>query len=151
MLILSFILVTVICLGAGFVGGKLYTEKALNHADLQKQLDDSQQQMNNYREDVSANLAVTQKLMTDMKSNYDSLVTQMETTTKLLERPRDSNAQFPFFGFDATEQLLATSDNRREKPRRRNENIQSQPSDYSDGSSGLFDRPDETKKVETTQ
>jgi uncharacterized membrane-anchored protein YhcB (DUF1043 family) len=150
MTILTMILVGLVCLAAGFVGGKIFTEKSLNQADLQKQIDESEQQMNKYREDVSSNLAVTQKLMSDMKINYDSIVEQMATTTKLLEQPRVSEPQIPFFGLDATEQLLATS-GRREESKRRAESIKSQPSDYSDGSSGLFNNTDSKKQPETDQ
>ncbi len=147
MYVLTVILVGLVCLAAGFVGGKIFTEKSLNQADLQKQIDESEQQMNKYREDVSSNLAVTQKLMADMKNNYDNIVEQMATTTKLLEQPRVSEPQIPFFGLDATEQLLATSD-RREESKRRAESLESQPSDYSDGSSGLFNNTDSPKQPE---
>ena len=60
MVILGYIIVALVALAAGFIGGKLYTEKALNAADLQQQVDSSKQQMDNYREDVASNLAVTQ-------------------------------------------------------------------------------------------
>ncbi|NQZ08548.1 MAG: DUF1043 family protein [Algicola sp.] len=150
MYVLTTVLVGLVCLAAGFVGGKIFTEKSLSQADLQKQIDESEQQMNKYREDVSSNLAVTQKLMADMKTNYDSIVEQMATTTKLLEQPRVSEPQIPYFGLDATEQLLATS-GRREESKRRTESIESQPSDYSDGSSGLFNNTESQKQTETEQ
>jgi uncharacterized membrane-anchored protein YhcB (DUF1043 family) len=150
MYVLTIVLVGLVCLAAGFVGGKIFTEKSLNQADLQKQIEESEQQMDRYREDVSSNLAVTQKLMADMKTNYDSIVNQMATTTKLLEQPRVSEPQIPYFGLDATEQLLATS-GRREESKRKTESIVSQPSDYSDGSSGLFNNTDSKKQPETDQ
>lgn len=150
MIYLVMVVVALVCLVAGFVGGKIYTEKSLNHADLQKQIEDSHQQMDKYREDVTANLAVTQKLMSDMKSNYDNIVDQMSKTTKLLEQPRVTEPQIPYFGLDATEQLRATSNDRVDK-KRKQESIQSQPSDWADGSSGLFNNTEGKKSEESEQ
>ena len=147
MTVLTFILVGVICLAAGFVAGKLYTEKALNQANMQQQIEDSKREMIQYKEEVSSNLGATQKLMEDMKVNYDNLVKQMDHTTKLLEKPRVAAPTIPYFGFDATEQLLSTS-TRREESKRRKESSESQPSDYSDGSSGLFNNKENNQDSE---
>jgi uncharacterized membrane-anchored protein YhcB (DUF1043 family) len=147
---LAFLAVGLIGLAVGFVGGKLYTEKNLNQAGLQQQIDDSQQQMEKYREDVSANMNVTQKLMGEMKINYDNIVEQMNATTKLLEQPRLQGEQVPYFGLDATAQLLATSGDG-DRPRRKSESLLTQPSDYSNGSSGLFNNTTGDKKVETQE
>ena len=106
-MILGYLIVAAIALAAGFVGGKLYTEKNLNAAELQRQVDESQQQMDKYREDVSANLAVTQNLMSEMKNNYDKIVEQMNQANKLLEQPRVIDTNIQYFGSDATEQFLA--------------------------------------------
>ena len=137
----------VICLGLGFVAGKLYTEKSLDKAEMQAQIDESKQQMEQYKEDVAANLAVTQKLMADLKANYDTLAKQMNATTRLLESPR-SGENVAYFGPN-TKELAATShvrDDRRRKP----EAIEAQPTDYSDGTSGLFNNSEtDTKKPQT--
>jgi uncharacterized membrane-anchored protein YhcB (DUF1043 family) len=149
MSVLIAILVGVVCLAAGFVGGKLYTEKNLDRADLEKQIADSKQRMESYKEDVSANLAVTQKLMADMKTNYDSIVEQMANTTRLLEKPRIVTEKVPYFD-DVTTQLMAANANQSDS-RRKPESLASQPSDYSDGSSGLFSHGTVEKKAETEQ
>lgn len=129
------LVVGVICLAIGFFGGKLYTEKNFNKAELQQQIEDSNKQMEKLKEDVTANLSVTQKLMSDMKANYDSVMEQMHHTTKLLEKPRDTSAAMPYFSPDANDHLATLGDNER---KRKVEGLSAQPSDYSDGRSGLF-------------
>ena len=153
MIILGYLLVAVVALAIGFVGGKLYTEKNLNTAELQQQVDDTQQQMDKYREDVSANLAVTQNLMSEMKQNYDKIVEQMNQANKLLEQPRVIDTNIQYFGSDATEQFLAQHNTIADSSTLKNEQIQAQPSDYSDTGSGLFDNKDKTTdktQVETS-
>ena len=153
MMILGYLLVAAVALAIGFIGGKLYTEKNLNTAELQKQVDDTQQQMDKYREDVSANLAVTQNLMSEMKQNYDKIVEQMNQANKLLEQPRVIDTNIQYFGSDATEQFLAQHNTIADSSTLKNEQIQAQPSDYSDTASGLFDNKDKTTdktQVETS-
>lgn len=153
MMILGYIAVAVLALAAGFIGGKLYTEKNLNAAELQQQAEQSKQQMDKYREDVSANLAVTQNLMSEMKQNYDKIVDQMNQANKLLEQPRVIDTNIQYFGSDATEQFLAQHNNIADSKSRKNEQIQAQPSDYSDAASGLFENKEKTtdeKQVETS-
>ena len=150
MMILGYLIVAVVALAIGFIGGKMYTEKSLNAADLQQQVDDSKQQMDKYREDVSANLAVTQSLMSEMKQNYDKIVEQMDQANKLLEQPRVIDTNIQYFGSDATEQFLAQHNNIADSKSQKQEQIQAQPSDYTDGSSGLFDNSGEKKQVETS-
>ena len=149
MSVLIVLLVGVVCLGVGFFGGKLYTEKNLDRADLEKQITDSKLQMESYKEDVTANLVVTQKLMADMKTSYDNIVEQMANTTRLLEKPRIQTEKIPYFD-DVTSQLMAANVNK-DDARRKSENLQAQPSDYSDGSSGLFHHGTTEKKPETEQ
>jgi uncharacterized membrane-anchored protein YhcB (DUF1043 family) len=149
MSVLITLLVGVVCLAAGFFGGKLYTEKNLDRASLEKQITDSKQQMESYKEDVTANLAVTQSLMADMKTNYDSIVEQMANTTRLLEKPRIQTEKIPFFD-DVTSQLMAANVNK-DDGRRKPESLMVQPSDYSDGSTGLFSHGTVEKKPETEQ
>lgn len=145
------LVVGVICLGIGFVGGKLYTEKNFNKAELTAQIEDSHQQMEKLKEDVTANLGVTQKLMNDMKANYDSIVEQMHHTTKLLEQSTNNNEpSMPYFSSDTSDHLATLGDNER---KRKTEGLLSQPSDYSDGSSGLFNnkQQDENNANETAK
>jgi uncharacterized membrane-anchored protein YhcB (DUF1043 family) len=149
MIILGFIAVGLIALAAGFVAGKVYTEKSLNAADLQKQVDDTQQQMDKYREDVSANLAVTQNLMSEMKNNYDNIVAQMDRTTKLLEQPRFNDPNMQYYGHEAAAELFKGQDALADTKRKKHQEVQSQPSDYSDGASGLFDNQPASKQIET--
>ena len=89
--------------------------------------------------------------MSDMKANYDSIVEQMNHTTKLLEQPRVVDQNLQYFGADATAQFLDPKSIPTDSKRHKNEQIQAQPSDYTDGSSGLFDNSGTPKQVETTQ
>ena len=151
MVILGYLIVGLVALAAGFIAGKLYTEKALNAKDLEKQVEESQQQMEKYREDVASNIAVTQKLMSEMKANYDNIVEQMNHTTKLLEQPRVIDSNLQYFGNDATAQFLVDNPTPKDSKRHKDESIQAQPSDYTDGSSGLFDNSGKPKQVETSE
>lgn len=153
MMILGYLIVAVVALAVGFVSGKLYTEKNLNAEELQQQAEESKHQMDKYREDVSANLAVTQNLMSEMKQNYDKIVEQMNQANKLLEQPRVIDTNIQYFGSDATEQFLAQHNTIADSKNLKSEQIQAQPSDYSDATSGLFENKDKTtdkKQVETS-
>lgn len=149
MIIVGYLVVAAIALAVGFIGGKLYTEKNLNAAQLQQKADESKQQMDKYREDVSANLAVTKNLMSEMKKNYDKIVEQMNQANKLLEQPRVIDTNIQYFGSDATEQFLSQHNTIGDSNSHKNEQIDVQPSDYSDNGSGLFDS--KGKKVDKTQ
>lgn len=146
MMILLSIVACIVSLGVGFYGGKLYTEKNFNKAELKEQIEDSNKQMAKLKGDVTANLEVTQKLMNDMKANYDSIVEQMQHTTQLLEKPRDTNAAMPYFSPEAADHLAVLGDNDK---KRRIEDTTEQPSDYSDGSSGLFNEQTKPKATES--
>ena len=149
MSIIVTLIVGLVALGLGFVAGKLYTEKSLDKVELQQQIEDSKREMEQYKEDVSANLAVTQQLMSDLKSNYDSLVAQVNATSKMLEAPRNESGNIPYFG-PQTKELMATSHTRNDR-RRKNEQTEAQPTDFTEGSSGLFNSADSKKSPDTVE
>ena len=142
------VIVGLVSLIAGFIGGKLYTEKTLQQGELKQQIKDSQSQMETYKNEVSTHLTVTRNLMDEMKSNYDSVVTQLAKTTQLLETPKPvGDANISYFATDTAAQLRSVSTNR-ENEKRDSTPIMSQPSDYSEQSTGLFTQGISTKKSE---
>ncbi len=148
MTVIVALVVGVVCALLGFLGGKLYTEKNFNKGELQQQIEDSHKDMEKLKSDVTANLEVTQKLMNDMKANYDSIIEQMHHTTKLLDKPKQTAQAMPYFDPDATVHLATLGDNER---KRRTEGALTQPYDYSDGSSGLFNNTTQTERTTDDQ
>lgn len=145
---ITMIIVALVALAAGFVGGKMYTEKTLQQAELKQQIEDSQQQMEQYKSEVSSHLVVTQHLMDEMKTNYDNITTQLAKTTRLLETPREADKDnISYFANDTTAQLLSASINN-EFEKRESTQLDSQPSDYSDSASGLFSQGKDNQKAQ---
>ncbi|MFT4924330.1 MAG: uncharacterized membrane-anchored protein YhcB (DUF1043 family) [Phenylobacterium sp.] len=150
MSVLATLIIALIAVAAGFVGGKLYTEKTMKHDELKQQLDDSAQQMNQYKSEVSTHLNVTQNLMDEMKTNYDNIVAQLAKTTKLLEAPKPTLDQnISYFANETTAQLLSASINSELDKRDAKQTIQ--PFDYTEESSGLFREGTQTKKPQTEE
>ncbi len=124
----------------GAAAARFYSLRQFNQHKLQVELDESRQQLQKYRSDVSNHLETTHQLMTQLQDNYEKIARHMaRTKMQLIERPAFSEEQgFSYLSADTAEQLRMSIDKIDEKRRKKAEPAAEQPLDYAGHSSGLM-------------
>src|SRR5690606_8294047 len=130
-------------LGAGLIIGavaaRLITLRQLNQHKLQLQLDESQAQLAQYREDVSSHLETTNQLMTQLQDNYARIARHIaDSKMQLVERPTVSVKQDINYLSGDTAAYIRQSLNQIDEKRRVYSSADQQPRDYSGEASGLI-------------
>ncbi|MDP5136661.1 YhcB family protein [Rheinheimera baltica] len=140
-------------LGAGLVIGgiiaRLITLKQFDKHKLQTELDESQAQLAQYRQDVSTHLETTNQLMTQLQDNYARIARHIaDSKMQLVERPTDSvNQEINYLSGD-TAAYIRQSLHQIDEKRRVYSAAEQQPRDYSGEASGLIKVKQNTKTTE---
>ena len=151
MAILGYFFTALIALVIGFVAGKLYVERSSDVNALQQQADESQQQMDQFRQDVTSNLALTQQMMAEMKHNYDNVLKQVELTSQLVEQQKITDTDVQYFGSAEANKFLNANNDNDDSTSQKQPEFLTQPPDYSTESSGLFNNTNEQKQIDTSE
>lgn len=123
----------------GAVAARLITLRQLNQRKLQLQLDESQAQLVQYREDVSSHLETTNQLMTQLQDNYARIARHIaDSKMQLVERPTVSVKQDINYLSGDTAAYIRQSLNQIDEKRRVYSSAEQQPRDYSGEASGLI-------------
>lgn len=123
----------------GAVAARLFTLRQLNQHKLQLQLDESQAQLAQYREDVSSHLETTNQLMTQLQDNYARIARHIaDSKMQLVERPTVSVKQDINYLSGDTAAYIRQSLNQIDEKRRVYSSAEQQPRDYSGEASGLI-------------
>ncbi|WP_273023229.1 YhcB family protein [Rheinheimera sp.] len=123
----------------GAVAARLITLRQLNQHKLQLQLDESQAQLVQYREDVSSHLETTNQLMTQLQDNYARIARHIaDSKMQLVERPTVSVKQDINYLSGDTAAYIRQSLNQIDEKRRVYSSAEQQPRDYSGEASGLI-------------
>ena len=135
---------------AGAVAARLFSLRQFNQHKLQLELDESRQQLQKYRNDVSHHLDTTNQLMAQLQDNYEKIARHMaRTKMQLIERPGYSeNTELNYLSTDTAEQIRLSIDQIDEKRRRKAEVRTEQPLDYAGHSSGILKTFSTEKKSE---
>ena len=153
MITVGYLITALVSIAVGFIIGKLYVERSLNVDVLKKQVDDTEQQMDQYKQDVATNLALTQKMIGEMKQSYDAVLKQVQLTSELVDQPasqnNDKNVQY--FGSAEANQFLSDNNNNADSTSQQQVEYITQPPDYSTESSGLFNNSTEQTQIETSK
>ena len=73
----------IVAISAFFIGA-FVTKKQFKQDELEQQVEQANNALEQYRQDVADHLASTGKLVSKMKDNYDQLLNHVEETNKLL-------------------------------------------------------------------
>lgn len=135
---------------AGAVAARLFSLRQFNQHKLQLELDESRQQLQKYRTDVSLHLDTTHQLMAQLQDNYEKIARHMaRTKMQLIERPGyTENTELNYLSTDTAEQIRLSIDQIDEKRRRKAEVRTEQPLDYAGHSSGILKTFTTEKKSE---
>ena len=119
---------------AAFFIGAFVTKKQFKQDELEHQVEQANNALEQYRQDVADHLASTGKLVSKMKDNYDQLLNHVEETNNLLLTDKKQHPNEPFFSKETTEQLQHSLQDRQSD----RSNAEAQPADYVVGETGLF-------------
>lgn len=124
----------------GAAAARIYSLRQFNQHKLQVELDESRQQLQNYRTEVSNHLETTHQLMSQLQDNYEKIANHMaRTKMQLIERPSFQPEQgFSYLSADTAQQLRMSIDKIDERRRNKAETNSQQPLDYAGHSSGLM-------------
>lgn len=130
-------------LGTGLIVGaiiaRLLTLRQLNQHKLKLELEESQTQLQQYRQDVSAHLETTNQLMTQLQDNYARIARHIaDSKMQLVERPTESVKQDINYLSGDTAAYIRQSLNQIDEKRRVYSSAEQQPLDYSGEASGLI-------------
>lgn len=130
-------------LGTGLIVGaiiaRLLTLRQLNQHKLKQELEESQTQLQQYRQDVSAHLETTNQLMTQLQDNYARIARHIaDSKMQLVERPTESVKQDINYLSGDTAAYIRQSLNQIDEKRRVYSSAEQQPLDYSGEASGLI-------------
>lgn len=137
-------------LGAGLVLGgviaRFITLKQFDQHKLQAELDESQAQLAQYRQDVSTHLETTNQLMTQLQDNYARIARHIaDSKMQLVERPTESVKQDINYLSGDTAAYIRQSLHQIDEKRRVYSAAEQQPRDYSGEASGLIKQRQEAK------
>lgn len=134
----------------GAVAARFFSLRQFNQHKLQLELDESRQQLQKYRTDVSSHLDTTHQLMAQLQENYEKIARHMaRTKMQLIERPGfTENTELNYLSTDTAEQIRLSIDQIDEKRRRKAEVRTEQPLDYAGHSSGILKTFPTEKKSE---
>ena len=124
----------------GYVAHRFLSSSANTEEHLVEQINQSEQALSQYKQDVEQHLEQSADLLTQMNQTCQKAMLQMEESTQLLKQatPIEPSAM-PFFSAETQQQLAETATKRH--PKRQEDEptkISQPPLDYSDGPSGLF-------------
>lgn len=134
----------------GAVAARFFSLRQFNQHKLQLELDESRQQLQKYRTDVSSHLDTTHQLMAQLQDNYEKIARHMaRTKMQLIERPGfTENTGLNYLSTDTAEQIRLSIDQIDEKRRKHSEIRTEQPLDYAGHSSGMLKTFTAEKKSE---
>lgn len=134
----------------GAVGARFYSLRQFNQNKLQLELDESKQQLQKYRSEVSSHLETTQQLMAQLQDNYERIANHMASTRmQLVDRAGFvENSDLNYLSADAAAHFRQTVGKVEERRRKRAAEVSQQPLDYSGYSSGLMKTFPTEKKSE---
>jgi uncharacterized protein len=134
----------------GAIAARFFSLRQFNQHKLQLELDESRQQLQKYRTDVSSHLDTTHQLMAQLQENYEKIARHMaRTKMQLIERPGfTENTELNYLSTDTAEQIRLSIDQIDEKRRRKAEVRTEQPLDYAGHSSGILKTFPTEKKSE---
>lgn len=134
----------------GAAAARFFSLRQFNQHKLQLELDESRQQLQKYRTDVSSHLDTTHQLMAQLQDNYEKIARHMaRTKMQLIERPGfTENTELNYLSTDTAEQIRLSIDQIDEKRRRKAEVRTEQPLDYAGHSSGMLKTFPTEKKSE---
>lgn len=137
MSIVYFLAVGLTGLVFGFVFGQFWKAKEQNENTFKKQVETTKQELDSYKEEMTRHLDTTADIMSNIRQNYDNMMSQIEATNALLSKQFSSEKSMPFFSPETEKQLFKASIT---NPEQRSEESQlsEQPKDYSVQSSGVF-------------
>ena len=115
----------IVAISAFFIGA-FVTKKQFKQDELEQQVEQANNALEQYRQDVADHLASTGKLVSKMKDNYDQLLNHVEETNKLLLAEKKQPPNEPFFSKETTEQLQSSLQDRRGD----RSSAEAQPADY---------------------
>jgi uncharacterized protein len=140
-------------LGAGLIVGaavaRFLTLRQLDQHKLKIELEKSQTQLVQYRQDVSTHLETTNQLMAQMQDNYARIARHIaDSKMQLVERPTESVRQDINYLSGDTAAYIRQSLNQIDEKRRVYSNTEQQPRDYSGEASGLIKDRSRSKPAE---
>lgn len=150
MSILTTVVIALICTIIGFFIGKFWTLRTGAQHELEAQVEKTQTELSQYKQDVASHFETTNQLMAQLKSNYDQVNNHIEETSKLLQKPEVQADLFPFFSKETSEQMQASLEQLQENKRSKVK-PDSQPKDYSKGASGLLNAENSSNKEQTVE
>ncbi|OBP14103.1 hypothetical protein A5320_15735 [Rheinheimera sp. SA_1] len=124
----------------GAIASRFYSLRQFNQHKLQLELDESRQQLQQYRSDVSSHLDTTHQLMAQLQDNYEKIARHMaRTKMQLIERPGFSqDTDLNYLSTDTAEHIRMSLGKIDEKRRKKIEPQAEQPLDYAGHSSGIM-------------
>ncbi len=124
----------------GAIASRFYSLRQFNQHKLQLELDESRQQLQQYRTDVSSHLDTTHQLMSQLQENYEKIARHMaRTKMQLIERPGFSqDTDLNYLSTDTAEHIRMSLGKIDEKRRKKVEAQAEQPLDYAGHSSGIM-------------
>lgn len=123
----------------GALLGRIITLKQFNKDKLQQELDESQQQLQQYREDVSTHLETTNQLMTQLQDNYARIARHIaDSKMQLVERPAEPKPTDLNYLSGDTAAYIRNSLHQIDEKRRVYSPSDQQPRDYSAEASGII-------------
>jgi uncharacterized membrane-anchored protein YhcB (DUF1043 family) len=134
----------------GAIAARFFSLRQFNQHKLQLELDESRQQLQKYRTDVSSHLDTTHQLMAQLQDNYEKIARHMaRTKMQLIERPGfTENTELNYLSTDTAEHIRLSIDQIDEKRRKKAETRMEQPLDYAGHSSGILKTFPTEKKSE---
>jgi len=124
----------------GAIASRFYSLRQFNQHKLQLELDESRQQLQQYRSDVSSHLDTTHQLMAQLQDNYEKIARHMaRTKMQLIERPGfTQDTDLNYLSTDTAEHIRMSLGKIDEKRRKKVEQQAQQPLDYAGHSSGIM-------------
>ncbi len=124
----------------GAIASRFYSLRQFNQHKLQVELDETRQQLQQYRSDVSSHLDTTHQLMSQLQDNYESIARHMaRTKMQLIERPGFAqDTDLNYLSTDTAEHIRMSLGKLDEKRRKKVEPQAEQPLDYAGHSSGIM-------------
>lgn len=133
----------------GAVAARYITLRQLNQHKLKLELEKSQTQLAQYRQDVSTHLETTNQLMAQLQDNYARIARHIaDSKMQLVERPTESVKQDINYLSGDTAAYIRQSLNQIDEKRRVYSNTEQQPRDYSGEASGIIKHRGHSKTAE---
>ncbi|WP_333607129.1 YhcB family protein [Arsukibacterium sp.] len=136
--------------GVGLVVGagvtRWFSLRQFNQHQLQLALDESQQQLSQYRQEVSAHLETSHQLMSQLHDNYERIARHMQQSKmQLVEQPlQPVKSDLNYLSSDTASHIKQSLHQIDEK-RRVYSAVEQQPKDYAGYASGLIKERSDSK------